>query len=90
MRIATLTAALLLTLGSTAATTPAGAMPAGSAIAVAGTSDIITTVRKKRSSRRVGAVRGQAGGFRNVTRGAIGGDSGGNAVTGSNAAPSGK
>lgn len=89
---ASIIAALVAGLGSVSLIGPAAAVPAGPGSAVATSSDMLTPVRMKRHRKRMsrrGMMPG-ASGVRNVTRGAPAGSSGGNAVTGSTAAPSGK
>ncbi len=90
MRVSTLAALLLTGLASAALTGPASAAPAGPAPSVTAPDGLLTTVRAKHHRARRHAGRRGGSRFNNVTRGAIGGDSGGNAVTGSTAAPSGR
>lgn len=99
MRISIVSAGLLAGLGMASLTAPAAATPIGSSVAVAVPHGMLTQVRMRRSSRRVRPenfanqmelVRHQRYRFNQVTRGAPAGGSGGNGVTGSVAAPSGK
>jgi hypothetical protein len=90
MRASTI-AALLAGIAAASLTGPAAAMPGGPSPAVTAPDGLLTTVRAKRHHRIRRSARMPSGSrFNNVTRGAIGGDSGGNAVTGSTAAPSGR
>jgi len=99
MRISIVTAGLLAGLGVASLTSPAAATSIGSSLAVAVPSGMLTKVRMRRSGRRVrpaivanqvSPVRHQQFRFNQVTRGAPAGGRGGNGVTGSVAAPSGK
>lgn len=95
MRISIAAAGLFTVLGGVALTSPAAAVPADLNRAIAAPADILTPARLRHHyrggpSRRVGSMRHQQYRFNKVTRGAPAGDSGGNAVTGSGAAPSGK
>lgn len=89
---ASIIVALLAGLGSVSLIGPAAAVPAGPGSGLAASSGMLTPVRMKRSRKRTrrGMMPG-ASGARTVTRGAAAGSStGGNTVTGSTAAPSGK
>ncbi|GJE51994.1 hypothetical protein GOFOIKOB_5059 [Methylobacterium tardum] len=83
-------AGLLAGFAAASLTGPASATPAGPSPSVAASDGLLTTVRARRHRMRRGARMLGGSRFNNVTRGAIGGDSGGNAVTGSTAAPSGR
>jgi hypothetical protein len=89
---ASIIAALLAGLGPVVLTGPAAAVPAGPGSTVTVPSDVLTPVRMKRHRMRQSRrMMPGASGVRNVTRGAPAGSStGGNAVTGSTAAPSGR
>ncbi|MGT2486223.1 hypothetical protein ACU4GA_10155 [Methylobacterium oryzae CBMB20] len=69
---------------------PAAAAPAGPSPSVAASDGLRNPARGVRHRLRRSARMPAGSRFNNVTRGAIGGDSGGNAVTGSTAAPSGR
>lgn len=99
MRISIVAVALLVGLGTASLTFPAAAISIGLSAAVAAPSGMFVKVRMRRSGRRVrpaglanhvSPVRHQRFRFNQVTRGAPAGDRGGNGVTGSVAAPSGK
>lgn len=95
MRASIFATALLAGLGGAVLTGPAAATPAGPSPSVSASDGLLTSVRARRHSLRHHRLRRSArmpsgSRFNNVTRGAIGGDSGGNAVTGSTAAPSGR
>lgn len=96
MRTSTFAAALLSGFGIAALATPAAAVPAGPSIAVAAPADTIVNVRmKKRRMKRVSGRRmmggpSTSGGRSTATPGAPAGSTGGNGVTGSGAAPTGK
>lgn len=98
MRAPILTAILMTGLAAAALTGPATAAGLGPAPSLAASDGLLTSVRARHHVRRHvrhhrmrRSARMPAGSrFNNVTRGAIAGDSGGNAVTGSTAAPSGR
>ncbi|MEE7504808.1 hypothetical protein [Methylobacterium mesophilicum] len=99
MRILVLAALAGVGLGVLAV--PASAVPAGPVTSIASPSDMVTNVRMRRhhmrhhhmrrhSMSRIQRRHPGASFVRNKTRGAAGGSSRGNGVTGSYAAPSGK
>ncbi|KAA0114205.1 hypothetical protein CIW48_28830 [Methylobacterium sp. P1-11] len=90
MRASTIAAALLTGITTALLAGPATAAPTGPSPSVAASDGLLTTVRAKRHRARRSTRMPSGSRFNNVTRGAIGGDSGGNAVTGSTAAPSGR
>jgi hypothetical protein len=90
MRASIIAAALLSGLAGASLAGPVLAAPASPSPAVAAPDGLLTSVRAKRHRVRRSARMPSGSRFNNVTRGAIGGDSGGNAVTGSTAAPSGR
>ncbi|MEL6061709.1 MULTISPECIES: hypothetical protein [unclassified Methylobacterium] len=95
MRASSLAAILLTGLAASALAAPADAAPIGPSPSLTASDGLLTSVRARHHVRRHHRMRRRArmpagARFNNVTRGAIGGDSGGNAVTGSTAAPSGR
>jgi hypothetical protein len=90
MRASTIAAALLAGLAAASLAGPAAATPARPSAAVTASDGLLTQVRAKRHRVRRSARMPAGSRFNNVTRGAIGGDTGGNAATGSTAAPSGR
>ncbi|MCJ2087214.1 hypothetical protein MKK88_14645 [Methylobacterium sp. E-005] len=94
MRASSFAAILLTGLAAAALAGPASAAPIGPSPSLAAPDGLLTSVRARHHSRhhrmRRSARMPAGARFNNVTRGAIGGDSGGNAVTGSTAAPSGR
>ena len=90
LRATLIAAGLLAGLAAASLTGPASAAPAGPSPSVTASDGLMTTVRARRHRMRRSARMPSGSRFNNVTRGAIGGDSGGNAVTGSTAAPSGR
>lgn len=95
MRTSMIAAALLTGFGTASVITPAAAVPAGPASAIAVPTDAIVNVRmKKRRMKRSRMMRmggpSTSNGPSTATRGAPAGSTGGNGVTGSGAAPSGK
>ena len=90
MRATLFAAGLLAGLAAASLTGPALAAPAGPSPSITASDGLMTTVRVRRHRMRRSARMPSGSRFNNVTRGAIGGDSGGNAVTGSTAAPSGR
>ncbi|MGY2053104.1 hypothetical protein [Methylobacterium sp. JK268] len=93
MRIAIITTFVLAGLGAGALSGPASALPVGPDRGIAAPDGAISEARMRRHARhahRHGFRVRPGGRFNNVTRGAPAGSSGGNAVTGSTAAPSGR
>lgn len=99
MRISIVAASLLVGLGMASLAFPADAVSFGPSAAVAAPSGMSVRVRMRRSGRRIrpaglanhmSPTRHQQFRFNHVTSGAPAGDRGGNGVTGSVAAPSGK
>ena len=90
MRTSIIAAALLTGLGTAPLVTPAAAVPAGPASAIAVPTDAIVNVRMKRSRMMRMGGPSTSNGPSTATRGAPAGSTGGNGVTGSGAAPSGK
>lgn len=92
----TLTLAALAAIGVAVLSLPAAAVPAGPAASISAPAGMVTNVRMRRHRMRrsrMGSIQRKYPGasfVRNKTPGAIGGSSGGNGVTGSYAAPSGK
>lgn len=90
MRNSIIAAGLFAGFGMALLVIPAAAIPFRPSLAVGTSTDMLAATRMRRSDRPAGLVRHQQYRFNQVTRGAPAGSSGGNGVTGSVAAPSGK